>query len=319
MAALELLVVGAATSAATVATTRRAKAREARAERDYPAEGRILTVEGRRIHAVTEGTGPDLVLLHGASGNLREFTWRLMGRLKADFRVTAFDRPGLGWSDAMPNGTDPRTQARALQAAARQIGIESPLVLGQSYGGAMALAWALAAQDTAGLILVAGVAMPWTGSLGAWYKLTAHPLGNRTLVPLVTAFASRRRLVHTIEDIFAPDPVPPGYAEASGAPLALRRATMRENAAQVNGLLPHLRALAPLYPRLALPIEIVHGTADTIVPLATHSEPLVKKLPSARLAPIEGGGHMPHHSHPDAVIAAIHRAAARAVPPTSLR
>jgi pimeloyl-ACP methyl ester carboxylesterase len=318
LAALELLAVGAATSAATAAASRRVKAREARAERDYPALGRLIEVEGCRIHAVTEGTGPDLVLLHGASGNLREFTWRLMDRLTPRFRVTTFDRPGLGWSDAIANGADPRAQARVLRRAARRIGIEAPLVLGQSYGGAVALAWALDAPETAGLILVAGAAMPWSGPLGAWYRLTANPLANRALIPLVTAFASRRRVIRTIAEVFAPDPVPAGYAEASGAALALRRATMRENAAQVNGLLPHLRAMAPLYPRLALPIEIVHGSADTIVPLATHSEPLLKAVPSARLSRLDGAGHMPHHSHPEAVLAAIHRAAARADDPAGL-
>lgn len=312
MAPLELLLIGAATSGLTGATTRRIRRREAVAERDFPPTGRLLTVNGRRIHAHSEGAGPDLVLLHGASGNTREFTHGLIARLKHDFRVTAFDRPGLGWSDALPDGDDPRAQARALQAAAAQIGLQAPMVLGQSYGGAVALAWALTAPETPALILVAGAAMPWAGGLGAWYRITANPLGNRAVIPLVAAFASRRRVIATLEEIFAPDPLPAGYADYAGAALTLRRATMRENARQVNGLLPHLRAMAPHYPQLTLPIEIVHGTADTIVPIAVHSHPFTQAVPSAALTLLDGAGHMPHHSRPEAVIAAIHRAAARA-------
>ncbi|MBI1217734.1 MAG: alpha/beta fold hydrolase [Rhodobacteraceae bacterium] len=306
-------MVGVTASVAS-ATGRRARRREARAELDYPPTGRLLRVNGRRVHAHTEGTGPDLVLLHGASGNTREFTFGLIDRLKQDFRVTAFDRPGLGWSDPLPEGgSDPRAQARALQAAARQIGLNRPLVLGQSYGGAVALGWALTApEDTAGLVIVSGASNPWPGALGAWYRLTATRLGKQAVIPLVTAFASRRRVISTIEEIFAPDAAPPGYADYVGAPLSLRRATMRENARQVNELLPHVRAMAPLYPGLTLPVEIIHGTADTIVPLAVHAEPLARQIPGATLTRLEGAGHMPHHTHPEAVIAAIHRAAARA-------
>jgi pimeloyl-ACP methyl ester carboxylesterase len=314
LAALELLIVGVATSGVASATNRRARRREARAEVDFPPTGRLLRVNGLRIHAHTEGAGPDLVLLHGASGNTREFTFGLIDRLKGDFRVTAFDRPGLGWSDALPeDGSDPRAQARTLQAAARQIGITRPLVLGQSYGGAVALGWALSApQDTAGLVIVSGASNPWPGSLGGWYRLTATRLGKQAVIPLVTAFASRRRVISTIDEIFAPATAPAGYADYVGAPLTLRRATMRENARQVNGLLPHVRAMAPLYPGLTMPVEIIHGTADTIVPLSVHAEPLARQIPGANLVRLAGAGHMPHHTHPEEVIAAIHRAAARA-------
>ncbi len=286
--------------------------REAQAARDFPPIGRFVTVEGRRVHAVIEGLGPDLVLLHGASGNAREFTFGLIDRLKADFRVTAFDRPGLGWSDALPDGDDPRAQARLLQAAARQLGLERPMVLGQSYGGAVALAWALSAPQTPALTLVSPAAMPWSGNLAPWYRITAHPVGARTVIPLVAAYASQRRVAATIEEIFAPEPVPAGYAAHIGAALALRPATLRENVRQVNGLLPHIRAMARLYPRLALPVELLHGSADTIVPAEVHAEPLARLLPAAVLTRLPGAGHMPHHTRPDAVVAAIHRAAARA-------
>ena len=61
-----------------------------------------------------------------------------------------------------------------------------------------------------------------------------------------------------------------------------------------------------------MPIEIVHGTADEVVPIGVHSEPLARQIPGAVLTRLEGIGHMPHHAAPDAVEAAIHRAAARA-------
>ena len=58
-------------------------------------------------------------------------------------------------------------------------------------------------------------------------------------------------------------------------------------------------------------MELIHGTADTIVPLTIHSGPLSGLLPNVRLTVIDGAGHMPHHAHADTVIAAINRAALR--------
>ena len=67
----------------------RASAREAAAEAAYPPEGQLLTIEGRQIHAVMRGEGPDLVLIHGSSGSVRDFTFGLMPELIKRYRVIA--------------------------------------------------------------------------------------------------------------------------------------------------------------------------------------------------------------------------------------
>jgi pimeloyl-ACP methyl ester carboxylesterase len=70
--------------------------------------------------------------------------------------------------------------------------------------------------------------------------------------------------------------------------------------------------MAPLYPGLALPVEILHGEEDAVVGAALHAEPLAQLIPGARLTLLPGIGHMPHHADPQAVVAAVGRAAARA-------
>ena len=105
-----------------------------------------------------------------------------------------------------------------------------------------------------------------------------------------------------------PAPVPPGYDDFLGTPLTLRRETLATNVSQVNALRAELVSMEPRYPSLTLPVELIHGTADTIVPLDIHSRPIVEILPDARLTVIEGAGHMPHHAHSDLVVQAIDRA-----------
>ena len=63
------------------------------AERRFPPTGQLLEVNGLTVHADIRGQGPDLVLLHGASGSSRDFTFDLVGRLQDRYRVITFDRP----------------------------------------------------------------------------------------------------------------------------------------------------------------------------------------------------------------------------------
>lgn len=294
------------------ATQWRLAARETAALAAHPPTGQFVTVEGLQVHLQIAGEGPDLVLIHGANGNLREFTFALMDQLSPRYRVVAVDRPGLGYSDPLPdNDASVAGQARILRAAVAQVGVTNPLVLGQSYGGTVALAWALQSPP-AGVILVSSPSLPWPGELDPWYRVTASALGRATLVPLASAFVAQSYVRRAIDGVFAPQTVPEGYADHLGIDLTLRRQSMAVNALQINALRPEVEAMQSEYPRLTLPIELVHGDADTIVPLHIHSRPLMNLIPNGHLTVLTGAGHMPHHTHPQDVIDAIDRAAVRA-------
>jgi pimeloyl-ACP methyl ester carboxylesterase len=314
---LAVLVAGLA-----VLVDRLADHRENLALTSFPPEGQILTVNGIKVHAWVRGTGPDLVLIHGAGGNLRDFTFDFAGLLTHRYRVIAFDRPGAGYTDrvrddlvsAFSNQAEsPAEQAALLQAAAAQLGAERPIVLGYSYGGAVAMAWALNHPDSiAGLVDLSGATMPWPGGLDRFYTVMGSAVGGAIMPPLISAFASDRQVQDTLTGVFAPNPVTPDYSTLIGADLSLRRGALRANARQVNTLLPHVRAMSEGYASLTIPVEIVHGDADQIVPIAIHSIPLSKLIPGAHLTILPGVGHMPHHVAPGAVVDAIDRVAARA-------
>lgn len=292
----------------------RATARETAFEAQFPPTGQLLQVNGTTVHADIQGSGPDLILLHGASGNTRDFTFDLVGRLSDRYRVIAFDRPGLGWTDDIGAQTDnPIAQAELLRAAAAQLEVRNPIVLGHSYGGAVALAWAQRAPDeTAALVIVSGATMPWPGDLSGWYAFLDTPLGDRVGPPLLTALAPMSLGDRIMADIFAPQALPEGYGDYIGVGLAARRGNYRANAAQITGLRPYLRVMAPEYARLTMPVEVIHGARDTIVGASLHALPLSDALPNAALTILPDQGHMPHHGDPQAIVDAIDRAAARA-------
>lgn len=300
--------------------------RTERAEAAYPPAGQFVTVDGAKVHYVQNGSGPDLVLLHGAGGTLRDFTFDLMDRLTPHYRVTAFDRPGAGYSDRVPgtrtgpfttDGESPAEQAAHLRAAARQLGVQNPVVVGHSFGGIVAMGWALegldheAPENASAIVSLAGVLMPWPGDLGAYYTVNGGPFGFLT-VPVLMVFAGQDRVDAAINNTFRPQQAPPGYADHIGGQLSVRVPVFLANARQVNGLYPHVIEMAKRYGALSLPMEILHGTADESVPISVHPYAFRELTDIANLTELPGVGHMPHHIDPEAAIAAIDRAVDRA-------
>jgi len=296
------------------ATLWRAGQQERQAEAAYPPEGDFVTVDDHRVHYVVMGDGPDLVLIHGASGNTRDYTFEMAGRLADRSRVFVLDRPGLGYTDRIdPEGASLEAQAGLLADAAIALGAQSPIVFGHSYGGAVGLAWALYRPDQiSALVASASVANPWDTGLGTYYTVLSHPLGRRFLIPMLTAWVSDTVVDDQIDAVFQPQTAPEGYHAYIGAGLTLRRSSMRANALHRRNLLRDIRLQAPRYGEIAIPVEILHGDADTTVPLSVHAEPLSRQLQDATLTALPGVGHMLHHADPEATDAAIDRVARRA-------
>lgn len=273
-----------------------------------PASGQFVEVEGARVHYVQRGSGPDLVLLHGASGNLQDWTFGPLGKLTERYRVTVFDRPGLGHSHDIKGGTELRVQARHLIAAARILGLKKPRVLGHSFGGSVALAWGLEApEDTAGLVLISAPSHVWPGGLAWTYTLASTPVLGWIAARVLPLFAGRQLVEGTLKSVFAPQPVPDGYGAHIQSQLALQPSAILSNARQVSALKENLRAMEREYAVLPMPLEILHGTADVTVSAQIHAEQLVLDAPNAELTLVTGVGHMPQHVAWDEIDTALER------------
>ncbi len=296
----------------------RAAHRERRAETDYPAIGHVVEIDGHHIHVVETGQlagqAPDLVLIHGSNGNFRDHALHLAPALADRYRILIVDRPGLGHSAPLhQDGASLSEQAHILQRAARELGANHPIVLGQSYGGAVALAWACNHPSTlSALVTVSSVTHPWDTGIIWFYKVTSSFLGSKLLIPLITAFVPVSKVERDLTAVFAPNPVPDGYAQAFGLELSMRRSSLRANAQQRANLLRHIRRQVPKYTDLTLPVEVLHGDQDQTVSIDIHARALVRDVGTAVLTVLHGHGHMPHHSATTEVAAAVDRAAQRA-------
>jgi pimeloyl-ACP methyl ester carboxylesterase len=285
-----------------VVTLWRATMRERATEADYPPEGHFVTIDGVKLHCVEAGSGPDLVLIHGASGSLRDLTFGFLPDLARRYRVVAFDRPGLGWSE---DGQGAETSER--------LGLTRPIVFGHSYGGAVALAWAVDAPDSlAALVLASPVSHPWEGGVDRLYHVTGHRFVGPAAVTAISAFVPETYVTAQTEAVFLPQSAPSGYSEHFGPMMSARGSALSANARQRLVLKDKVTAQSARYGAIAVPVEILHGTVDRIVFARIHSERLVRDVPGAVLTLLPGVGHMPHHVARADVAAAIDRAATRA-------
>jgi len=281
-----------------------------RAEKMSPPIGAFVEVDGERLHVLDIGprksSAPPVILIHGASVNLRDMNMALGERLSASRRVIMIDRPGRGYSTRPVDGWRLESQARLIHDAAAMLGAEKPIVVGQSLGGAVALSYALNYQDDmSGLVLLAAVSHEWPGGI-AWYnRASGWPvigtLLRRVVIPIYAPFAAKSGVIES----FAPDEAPPGYYEKSGLTLLFRARDFKNNAADVRELKPQIIAMQGRYSGIHLPTAIVTGANDATVSPTIHSAALAREIAGAYYEVISDTGHALHHSETDKVVAAI--------------
>lgn len=281
---------------------------DAEAERAYPPLGRIATVDGLPVHALDAGDGPPVVLLHGASANLRDWSFSHVARLAKRYRVLAMDRPGFGYSGRDDGDWSPSRQAAQLRRAAEALGVERPIVVGHSWGAAVALAWALDAP-VRGVVAISGATMPWGVAADVAGALGIGRLGVDVYTARLSSRTDRGAIEEFIARAFTPQTPPTGYLDHVGAALSLRAGTLAANADDLAGLHRWLSEQSRRYPSLRAPVEIIHGDADWLLGVRRHAEGLAALAPQARVSIAEGVGHMAHHARPDLLDATLERLA----------
>jgi pimeloyl-ACP methyl ester carboxylesterase len=251
--------------------------------------------------------GPAVVLVHGANANLGDMRIALVGRLRTRHRVIAIDRPGHGWSErGGAADATPRRQAAVLGEVLDKLDVTRPVLVGHSWGGALAAAYAADRPGAlSGLLLLAPAMYPRSSSV-LWFFAA---LDTPVLGPLLAGTAAQPFGYLMLQRIagraFAPQSAPPGYIEAASIPLALRPATLLANGADLDQLAPRDAAQTIRYAQIGAPTVIITGNEDQVVAPRINARVMAAQIPQAQLVVLRGIGHMPHHAAPGRVVAAI--------------
>lgn len=286
-------------------------------ERANPPSGRFVDVDDGRLHVMELGNpdAPPVLLLHGASGNLGDLRLALGERLAARYRVILVDRPGHGWSDRPGGRSDasPARQAVLIHQAVAALGVKNPIVLGHSWSGALATAYALAfPDDVRGLVLLAPVTHPWPGGIGWINDVVATPLIGPLIAHTVILPAGYFMLRSGVAAVFLPNSPPPHYGQRTGVAMLLRPREFIANAQDLADLKEFVRAQAPHYGEIKAPVAIIAGDKDPVVYTDIHSRAIARQLPQATLTVLPGVGHMVQYAATDKVVQAVDEVAAKA-------
>lgn len=252
---------------------------------------------GRVVHAYDTGpTGRDdelVVAWHGGTPNTGEPPEPLLPlSASLGIRWIGADRPGYGGSTADP-GSTVASAAADVAAVAEALGIDRFAAFGHSGGGIRAIAAAaLGGGRTVAAVSISSPA-PWD-SPGLDYTagMAAGPAREST-----AAAAGRAELEAVLAaeawdpDVFTPDDHAALGGEWSWFGRIVAAATTDGSDGFVTDDVAAMRPWGFDLAAVAVPVRIVHGLADRMVP-AAHGAWLASRIPGAVLDEVPGAGHI---------------------------
>jgi pimeloyl-ACP methyl ester carboxylesterase len=282
-------------------------------EHAHPPRGRFVDVGGLRQHVVDSGATGEardaavpLVLIHGAGCNLEDMRLALGEKLSGR-RLILIDRAGHGWSERRgAEASSPQYQAAMVRGALDRLGVPRAIIVGHSWGGALAARLALDhPQSVAGLVMLAPPLYPFPRHLTWFYDIMARPLigpliAYTLLLPIGALFIGVG-----FWGAFLPQMPPRHYIKNAGTLLSLRPRTFLANARDIAHLQKNLPPQVLRYAMLAAPILVITGDRDLIVAPRQHAMAFARDVPGAKLVVLPGIGHMLHHAAAERVAAEI--------------
>ncbi|WP_086572131.1 MULTISPECIES: alpha/beta fold hydrolase [Streptomyces] len=233
------------------------------------------------------GSGPGLLLAHGAGGGIEGNYAPILPALAAAHTVVAPDYPGSGATPRLPDGLTVDLLADALVAEADRAGLETFTLIGYSLGTLVSVRVAARHPERVrGLVLTAGLARPdnrLLASLDLWQKLLAD--GDTQSFARFVALSGfgedfynavpRDQVGPFLDQIAAT--VPPGAGDQAGA------VRFADTTADLAGI--------------SVPTLVIATTQDTLVSPA-NSRYLADRIPGAEYAEI-ATGHVPMAERPE--------------------
>ena len=265
---------------------------------EFPVEH--MSIHGNDIAFRRGGSGPVLLLLHGIAGS--SDTWvPAMRLLQKDFAVLAPDFLGHGQSAKPLADYSLGNQASAMRDLLRLLGIDRATVVGQSFGGGVAMQFAYQFPEFCERLVLVDA-----GGLGrevSWIlRLVALP-GAEYAMPVLFPDVARRWGDAFFRFLAERGIRNPRAAEMWQAYRSLtqpenRRAFVRTMQAVIDPGGQSVSAMDRLYLAARIPTLIVWGDHDKIIPL-THAYIAHEAIPNSQLEVMEGVGHFPQVEEPE--------------------
>jgi pimeloyl-ACP methyl ester carboxylesterase len=121
---------------------------------------KVVLSNGLDVHLQRVGEGPDVVMVHGITGNLAVWHLHLVPALSDRYRVLTYDLRGHGLSGTPPTGYSLDDMADDLLRLLDALEVERPVVVGHSYGADIALYLAASHPERVAEVIAIEAALP---------------------------------------------------------------------------------------------------------------------------------------------------------------
>jgi pimeloyl-ACP methyl ester carboxylesterase len=266
--------------------------------------GQHVNIDGEDIRYYQTGSGPDVLLIHGLPGLIED--WEPILKAGAGrYRITAYDRPGHGFSSAEKTKYTLEHNAQVALKLVDHLRLTNVLVVGHSYGGGVVLA--LAARNppqVKAFVSLGGLSRSPDESV-ALLDAVRIPVLGRGLAVIGVRWFGKSVLQQGLTAAFSPNEssMPAGYVEER-VRLFLRTKVAMTWFREAGNLSRDFEILEPRYPGIAKPIYLIHGDSDKLVPL-DHSVRFQKTQRAAELTILTNTCHVIQAVHPEAILSAI--------------
>lgn len=245
-------------------------------DRDQPVFQMVRLASGRSVLVAETGNrnATPVLMIHGSPGAWNDFAYVMADeKLAASAHLIAIDR--LGWAGSADGGLETRleTQAAALQAVLEHVAPGRPaIVVGHSYGGSVAVRLAMDHPECVRALILVAASIDPALENPTWLQALGRTSIVRPLVPDLLLRADE----------------------------------------EIKPLKPQLETMVPLWSRLTMPVLVIQGDDDSLVPpenadFAKRMLSSGERANSVIVERIADQGHLIPWQRPDLIVRGIQR------------
>ncbi len=261
--------------------------------------GLYLEIKREQIRYFQKGEGKDVLLVHGTPGSLED--WQpLIDSLARTHRVTAFDRPGHGYSSANQIDYSLERNATIIDGLIEKLALGNVVLVGHSYGGIIAVHVAVNQNPKIASVVIVAAPLYHIEVNGMLHILTMPLLGKGFCVFLARTVAPKM-MEQVIIDLFNGnrDKVSNDFIDCRKKIWAQPKVIYAMSKEIVNAQ-RQLNEITAKYPNINVPVTIVVGEEDkkTIIEDSKEAQAVI---PNSKLVIFENSAHYVQYEKSEAL------------------
>jgi len=269
--------------------------------------GNKVEINGRMIRYFQTGNGEDILLIHGSMGSIEDWE-TLYPLLKDRYRVTAIDRPGIGFSDIKDKDYTIEGNAKIAREIIKKLDLKNVLIVGHSRGGAIALRMAIDYDENIkGYLLLAPIGYMYDDPNAGIFKtkMISIPIYGEGLLVLLGPIVGAKiieknlsRMMKGSEALFPENFIP------FRKKLWNKAISLATRARQTDSYNNEIVKYSNKYTRIKHRISIIGGENDR-TQILMQNDRLAQEIPNSKYRKLKSVNHYIQYENPNEVVKAL--------------